>query len=173
MQTSIWEKIADTPWWFFLFVIGFISLAWVATKPKIIPIKNLLLMPAIYIPFSLLSIALTIPINRIVVLLWLTGTLTGIVIGWLHFRILNIKAVKNKSSLYVPGTWSLFGLILLITATKYYYGYSLMIDPKIFIQAEYVNYFITLYGLFAGIFIGKIIYSLRCIKVGPFITQMD
>lgn len=171
MQTSIWEKIADTPWWFSLVIIGFVGIAWLATKPKTVPVKNLFFVPAIYIPLSVASICLTIPLNAIAILLWLGAALLGIAVGWLHYRLIKIKAVKNQASLYVPGTWSIFGLLLVVAVSKYYYDYPLMIDPQLFAQAEYANLFVGLYGLFAGIFIGKIIYSLRCVKNGPFVAH--
>lgn len=171
MQTSIWENIADTPWWFFLAVLGLIWMAWLATKPKTVAVKSLFLIPVIYIPLSLASIFLSFPITPASVFIWIGATMAGTVLGWLHFRVLRIKAIQNESRLYIPGTWTLFILLLLIAVSKYYYGYSFIIDPQYFIQAKYATIIVALYGLFAGLFIGKVIYSLRCVKYGPYLSN--
>lgn len=170
MQTTIWESIADTPWWSFLTVIGFIGLAWLATKPKTVPVKNLFIVPAIYIPLSLLSVYLTLPLSTMLFLNWIGAALVGAACGWLHFRLLKIKALQNEASLYIPGTYGLFIIILLIAVSKYYYNYSLILDTQRLMQAQYADYIVALYGFFAGLFIGKIAYSLRCIKTGPFVS---
>jgi hypothetical protein len=171
MTASIWESIADTPWWMYLGFIGLFALSWSATKPREIPIRNLLATPLVFIPFSLLCISFTLPINALNIGIWVVTAALGTVLGWWQFRLMKIKAIKDKLMIHMPGTRSLFIFMFLISAAKYFYGFSFSDYLALFTQVKYAKPILGGYGLLTGLLIGKVFYCLRCVKVGPFLSH--
>lgn len=170
-SSFILETIASTPWWFYVLVVLVVKLAFIATKPRLVEIKKLFVMPIVFISISILIFAYTYKINPTTIGIWLSTLMAGTLLGFLHFRFLKIKAVKEKAALYFPGSKSLFVLILVLFAARYYFNTHLNIDPQTLLQPATLARLIPLYGFFTGVFIGKAWYALRCVKVGPFIPN--
>jgi hypothetical protein len=169
-ENSIWQIVAGTPWWVYVLFIYLMRLGFYATKSHIIPVKKIFIMPMIFLVLSIVSM-FGMALNAFNLSIWVASILVGAVLGWLQYKALRIKAVKNKASLYVPGTWSLLIIITLIFSIKYYFGYTISIDPNVLMQPQYTAWILGLYGLFSGLFIGRLTYALRCIKVGPFVME--
>lgn len=168
MTYTIWQVIANTPWWVFLVFILIVRVGLLATKARTIPVKNLFIIPAIFFVMTLVNMYFFVSFTLLNLSIWLSTLLLGLFAGWLQFRSLNIKALKNEAKLVVPGTWSLLVILLTIFVIKYYAGYQFVIDPEVLKQPKYVYGLLTLYGLFTGLFIGRLLYSLRCLKYGPY-----
>jgi hypothetical protein len=168
MTVSFWENVANTPWWAYVVIFCLLILGWAATKPHEVPIKKLLIPPAFFIPISLVSLYLTLPFTVLSLGLWLVAAACGTLVGWLHFRILKVKAIKGQSSLHMPGTKSLYLLLLLIGVARYYYEFNLNDYLMLLTQVKYSKPIIASYGFLGGLLIGKVIYARRCIKTGPY-----
>lgn len=172
MHDSIWQAIANIPWWIYGTFIYLLRLGFLATKPRIISIKSILILPGFLIFISLLSIYLNKQFNFLHFLTWLSTFLLGTGCGWLQFRFFNIKAIKNEAKLYVPGTWSLLIVIVVSFSSRLYFlNASNKIDFALFLQPPLVIWLFALYGLLTGLFFGRITYALRCLKVGPYLTE--
>lgn len=171
MPNSFWEMVANTPWWVYLIFTYLIYISFLATKPRVISFRQLLILPSIFITLSIISLSTILQIDAYNIFLWSSALFLGIPLGWLQFFLQKIKAIKNESKLYIPGTWSLFFFCLFIFAAKYYYSFELAIDPKSIASSPYAPYILLLYGLFTGLFIGKLFYSLQCYKSGPYLVD--
>ncbi len=119
MTTSIWDIIAGTPWWVFALLAYLVRIGYEASKPSFVDFKKLLLLPAFLITLSaagIYTIARGAPID---LLATLAAMMVGAPLGWLHYKILKIKAVPNKKQLYMPGTWSVLVIIPSVFSVKY------------------------------------------------------
>jgi hypothetical protein len=169
MKETIWQTIASTPWWMFLFSAYFIWVCYNATKPRIVTIRQLTVMPLFIISLSVMSMcAMMKTVSYFHYALWLGMFLLGTGLGYLHFLMLNIKAIKSLNSVYLPGTWAPLFIILSLFISKSYFGYQFTFDPQTLVDPEYAILIILAYGLFTGLFIGRLGYALRCMKSGPF-----
>lgn len=167
MTISIWEKIAETPWWIYVLYISLIYIGFLGTKARIIPIKQLFILPGMFLILSFCSMYL-MHLTLFALMCWIATIVLGMGLGWLQFRIFKIKAVKDEAKLYVPGTWSLLVIILIIFATKYYYGYELETNPQQLLSPKFAAILALIYGFFTGLSIGRASYAMRCLKVGPY-----
>lgn len=173
MTNSVWEIAANTPWWVYLLFIYLVRMGFLARKPRTVPVRMLFILPSILIVFSIFSLYHIVQLNAANLLIWLGAIFLGIGIGWLQYYSLRIKAVRNEEKLYVPGTWGLLIIVLVIFAIKFYFGYELTIDPSLFLQAKYSFWLLSVYGFFTGLFLGRLIYALRCIKSGPYLNPIE
>lgn len=167
MSFSFWQSVANTPWWFFAFCIYLFYVAYYATKGHIIPLKMLYLLPIVFIALFVISM-FTMTITLANTGIWIGMLCLGMLLGWLQFRFLKVKAIKNENSLYIPGTWSAFIFIFIFLVSQYSPSYRLTFNISQFMHGEYTIYLLCLYGIGLGITLGRLIYSLRCVKVGPF-----
>lgn len=170
-MTNVVETIASTPWWVFVLFAYLVRLGFAARKPRYIPFRNLFFLPAIFVVISLFGLSELIGFTEKNMGIWIAALLIGSVLGWLHFYFIKIKAVKNEATLYLPGTWSLLIIILALFTSKYFFGFQLAIDPQLLQQEKYLIIWLSLYGLFTGLFFGRAMYAIRCLRRGPYMTN--
>ncbi len=170
MTQSIWDTIANTPWWVYVIFIFLLRAGLSATKPRTVPLRSFFVLPAILIPLSLINFFIDVNLTPTNVGMWLGALLVGILLGKVQFRLLRIKAIPKEAKLHVPGSWSLLIVLLVIFLTRYYYGHEMAIDPDVLKQPKWMMAMFLAYGFFTGLFIGRAISAVRCVKSGPFVA---
>lgn len=166
--SNVWESVAATPWWVYGLFLYLMNLCYLTTKARIIHIKNIFIMPGLLLSLTFISMFFILHPRLNDIYLWIGGLLSGIPAGWLHFRLLRIKAIAYENKLYIPGTWGMFVLVFSLLAIKHYYGYRIAFDLQAIKYGAYNTQLLFLYGLVTGLFIGRVRYALRCIKHGPY-----
>lgn len=170
MHTPFWQIIADTPWWVFALGIYFCYVGFAASKPRIVPLQSTWILPSIIFVFSLISLALTLQVTFSHVGFWLLGTVSGSVFGWMQFHLRGIKAIRNESKLFIPGTWSIFPLLFVGLCFGYYFDIQ-PIEPSQLLQPPLVKWLFFTYGVFAGLFGCRFWCGYRCTQRGPYLTE--
>lgn len=165
MSYTLWEYIAETPWWFYLILIGMFRVAYLTTKPRFIFIKPLFFSQVMYIIFITIvffsMIKLSLP--NMPIFLSLLGL--GSLFGWLHFRFKQIKVIKDKSQFYIPGTWLFFiSLFILIPAKYYYFGSQVTMDMNLFQQEKWIPLIYGFSGMIIGLAVGRTFYLLQAVR---------
>lgn len=165
MSYTFWENLAETPWWFYLILFFIFRLAYLATKPRSFFIKPLFISQAMYIIFILLSFISIIQLSSANILLFFTLLSVGTLLGWVQFRYKQIKVIKDKSQVYIPGTWIFFiSLFILIPAKYYYFGSQTTFDITVFQQAQWLPFMYGFFGFSMGITLGRTVYLLQAVK---------
>lgn len=163
MNTSIWETIALTPWWFFLVIYSALYLSYQMTKPQTIRLKAWLVYNSISTVFILVSLYAFLHLNLSIVGLGACFACVGLLLGWLHFHGVTINAEKTR--FHLPGSWAVMLFCVAMVIGKYYYfGYQVFFDPKILLEAKYAPYILAFSGLFAGLNVGRMIAVLRAYR---------
>lgn len=173
MTTSIWETVANTPWWVFVLFTYLVIVGYLASRPRIVPIKKLVILPTLFIALSCFNIYKVFTLTNEHIVIWLGMLVIGFGLGWLQFKKLNIKAIKEQAAIMIPGTWTLLLIIVLIFSLRYYYGYQLALNPNIFNDPKTANILLSAYGLTAGLFSGRLAFAWRCLKVGPYVKTQQ
>lgn len=171
MNDSVWQTIAETPWWVYPLVFYVCYIAYLSTKPKVIPIYNLIFSAAFFILISIVGITAFVHFNNMNLSSWIVMFLLGAGLGWLHFRMLNIKALRGEKKLVMPGSWFVLAFIITFVAVQYYLGFPLYLDADTLRAGKYSLLLMTLYGFFTGLFTGRIACALRIVKHGPFTAE--
>lgn len=167
MTYSFWASIAETPWWIWA---AFVYLIWAgitATSARIVSMKSLFMIPVIFLLLSFIAMVTQLQINSFNLFAWIACMLIGLPLGWLQCRALKIQALKNQRALYIPGTYSLLIMLVVLAIVKYSTGFELSIGFKL-LQPHYSPLLMAIYGFGIGLFAGRIFYALRCLQKGPF-----
>lgn len=162
MSYSTWERIAETPWWVYLFLLGIFYLAYLATKPRILSARTAILFPFINHSLLVFLCFFFITFNLQNILILLCTTCLGIVLGFTQYYFSKVKAV-NPSQIYVPGSWLFIIFLFLAFFAKYYFPH-----PDIFagmsLSAFKESVFPAIFaGSLTGLFIGRTSYLIKCL----------
>lgn len=169
MPHAFWEAIAETPWWVYLILFGLFSVGYRATQSRIISVKPLIIYGGFNIALLFIGYSIITRLNFSYLPLLLLCILPGFAFGWAQFYFSDIKAVRNKPQLYLPGSWIFLVLILMIVAAKYYYfGASYYIDIDVIRQDPMIKLLSGLLGFSLGLYLGRVYRIVRLLKVGPF-----
>jgi hypothetical protein len=165
MRDTIWQTIAATPWWMFTLYIYLIWASFLATKPRLVSLKNLFVSSLFFLSLSVMGMCSMMRFISIThYAIWVGTLFLGTGLGYLQFSIMNVRAVKDTHTFPLPGTYLPLIVLLVFFTTKFYWGYDITIDPQSFIDPKNSILLVFIYGLLNGIAIGKLSYALRYLK---------
>ena len=170
MHDSIWQSIASTPWWAYVLFGYFAFLCYRATKPQVVMVRKVLVMPTLITLASMAGMYFLVKPTAVKLGYWAVMFVLGSGLGWLHFSIKKIKAIEGGTRLVIPGSLGLTAVFIIAITAKYYFGYPLSLDAD-FIQAPQQSLsLVILYGLSLGLFFGRMLYILHIAKSAPLAT---
>lgn len=126
--------------------------------PPLDPFSLSFLPFGLYILYSLFT---DLKISSFSMGIWIIAILTGILMGWIFVKRLNVKIDKKRWLIEMPGTWSTLLLILIIFANKYYFGHRLAINSFFSEDVVFQFWMLGISGLCAGLFMGKFLCFLH------------
>lgn len=170
MAFSTWEQIANIPWPFYAFLYFMLYSIYRTTKPSILSIRIFLYLPTFLILAT--SLYLTALKNHFAtqIVFWVSGIVAGIFIGMRLLKYQQVKAIAGHKKIYLPGSWSTIILLAIIASVQGISAGLMAHYPDTQYQHLFNASWFLIYGLFTGMFIGRMIYAFRCLKHGPFIA---
>ncbi len=166
---SITEALIHTPLWVYILFIYLIIKGISASKPQVTPLKVLFYMPIIFLVLSIETLVTLPNLNLTNVINWFLGLIIGGVLGWLQISRAKIKVDKKKKLVHSGGSWTVLIIILIIFVTKYYFNYTLALNPEVINNTLFIFSMLTVSGICSGAFIGRLAKYLHYFKTGPFI----
>ena len=151
------QTIIHTLWWVYLLLAYLIFIGIQASKTRVVSIKKLIIVPIIFTWMSVETLLTAFKVNTLSIGTWSIAILIGITLGWL--QIIRHKLIVDKPHwlIKVPGSWLTFILVLIIFASKYYFGYQLAMDPQLESQTGCEVAMLSVSGVVTGLLIGRVI----------------
>lgn len=169
MSPQFWQAIASTSWWVIPITAFIIYVVYQSLKPKIVHVKALTVMPIFFCLMTIAGMIFYVKIDAYNLMLFVDLFLFGAGVGWLNYRFLNIKAITDQSTLYIPGSVAILLLGSAIGTCQYYLGLSANLTMMLNIMHN-STMLMCIFGFFSGFFIGRIGYIRHVLKSGPFMT---
>ncbi|OGT63630.1 MAG: hypothetical protein A3E85_01595 [Gammaproteobacteria bacterium RIFCSPHIGHO2_12_FULL_45_12] len=170
MTNSIWNTLANTPWWLYAAYFFMIRISFSSLKPQILALKSLIPFPILCALVSAITLFATPSFTSGRIAYWLTGVLTGMLLGSLQFRLMKIKAILHEPKIWIPGSPALLIALIVFGFLRTYYNWSLTIDMSLLAQPDHALKIAGILGLLTGLSVGRILYALHCLKQGPYLT---
>ena len=151
-MNGIFETIKGTPWWVFPL---FAYLIWVgigALKPQVVSLKKMFILPLVFLIWGIWGLIGSFDGYKDI-LIWIIFTVIGYFVGWGIYQIYRIRADKKKLLIKLPGTRFVLVFIILIFATRYFFGYYQATHLEMSPLIHAVN--LVFSGMITGIFIGR------------------
>ena len=131
------------------------------------PVKKMLIMPVIFTVMSFETLFSGFKFTPMLLLVLLIAILIGSLLGLLQAKYQKPVADIDRKRIYLPGTWSTLVIILIIFASKYYFGYELSMDPKLAVETTFEYTMLIVSGICTGLFIGKSVFYFWLCRKGP------
>lgn len=151
------QIIANTPIWVWALLAFLIYRGILASADREVPLKRLLIIPAVMLALSVQGIVSTFGITPASTLSWLPFIAIGAVLAWALFRRDSILALPGKGAVFQRGSWMPLVLMMGIFLTKYAVGVTLAMQPYHAQELLFAVGVCALYGLFNGVFIGQVL----------------
>ena len=152
----IWQIALNTPWWVYLLLVVLVKIGIRASKTSIVSFKKLFLMPVIFSFMSVHTLMTSFKVDFFAVSVWGIAIFLGVLLGWFQVFRRDLKVDKKHFLFQIPGSWSTLIIIIIIFASKYYFGYELAVDPQLVDSNWFEIAMLAVSGVCTGLFIGRL-----------------
>jgi putative Mn2+ efflux pump MntP len=151
------QIILNTPLWVWALLAFLIYRGILASVDREVPLKRLLIIPAVMLALSVQGIVSTFGITPATALTWLPFIAIGAVLAWALFRRDSVEPRPARNAVFQRGSWTPLVLMMGIFLTKYAVGVTLAMQPNHAHELLFAAGVCALYGLFNGVFIGQVL----------------
>jgi hypothetical protein len=151
------QIVLNTPLWVWALLAFLVYRGIVAAGGREVPLKKTLIIPLVMFALSLHGTLSAFGLRLPTLAPWLACLAVGAVLAWRLFDHGAVQPHPRRGTVYLRGSWLPMALMLAIFATKYAVGVLLALQPQWALQTAFALGVCALYGLFSGIFIGKML----------------
>jgi len=151
------QIVLHTPLWVWALLAFLVYRGLIAAGGREVPLKKTLIIPLLMFALSLHGTLSAFGPQLSTLAPWLLCLAIGAALAWALFRRDAVRPYPRRGSVYLRGSWLPMALMLAIFATKYAVGVLLALQPQWAQQAGFALAVCALYGLFSGIFVGKML----------------
>ncbi len=148
--------LQNTPWWVYLIFCLLVVKGLKSTRPQLISLKRLCFLPLLLLIVSIYGLVVVVPPSTGSIGFWLFGVVVGSVLGCIQIQRQPLIFDKKRHLVQTSGTWSILILILLIFFSKYYFNYTLAVNP---LEIHHIVFRLSLLGasgLCNGLLFGRL-----------------
>ena len=161
---TIWSAALGTPWWVYALLFYLIFIGLKASKPHVVSLPQLFILPLIFSALSLSSLT-ELHLSMVSIGSWGITLVMGILLGWTLIKRLNLRVDKEQRVMELPGTWSPLLIILTIFASKYYIGYQLNVNPALLENGAFLVGTMGISGFCLGLLLGRLLCFINRFRI--------
>jgi len=154
------EIISHTPLYVWAILAFLVYRGLQASKAREVAIGTVVIIPLVMLALSLFGIQSAFGLAGLPPLLWLGGALAGAALAW-HLSYPDaLNAHPERGVVAMPGSWVPMVLMMSLFFMKYAVAVAMAIAPALRHEPVFVTVVCALYGIFSGVFNGRL---LRCL----------
>jgi hypothetical protein len=154
--TMIAQIISHTPLYVWALLAFLIYRGVIASADRVTPLGMLFIIPGVMLALSLQDLERRFGLQGMPLLSWLAGAAAGAAIAWSLIDARRIVVDRAKGTVAQRGSWVPLTLMLAIFCTKYAVAILFAIRPSLSHDAAFILAIPCLFGLFNGVFIGRL-----------------
>ncbi len=170
-MNMIQQIIANTPVWVWAILVFLVYRGMLSSLDRETSLKKVFIIPIVMLALSIQGILSAFGAGSTAVLVWLAAVVLGSVLSWQLFNLDNVRADPRRGVVFQRGSWIPLMLMMGIFCTKYAVGVTLALHAGYRQEAWFVSVVSALYGLFNGIFIGKLFGILAAYRQAQTLPQ--
>lgn len=157
--------ISQTPIWVFVVFFSLLFLGFMQTKPRVLKVKTVFILPIAMIIFSFFGVYSVFGFSFLTLSLWAMGLVTTLVIGLKLAYPKFVSFAVQSNQLTIPGSWVPLLFMMAIFFTKYFVGFAVARELPVINTDIFVVLLSLLYGAFSGIFLSRSLVMFKTSKV--------
>jgi teichoic acid transport system permease protein len=159
----ILDILWGTPWWVWAIFVYIVIVGTKLLKPTTASWQKLIIMPTIFLAWSLYSLYNKYNFAFHVFGCWLIMFAISIVLGW-RFLSKHISVDKTTQLIHRPGSWIPLVFALSFFIVKYTLGVTYALHPEMRFHIFFWMIDATVSGLISGTFWGRFLHVIQCYR---------
>lgn len=164
MPVSIWESIANTPWWVYVLYALVFFLCLKARHPTHTSLKQLIFFPLYFLSLAVLCAAYSMHPTLTQVGAGALACSLSAILGWIQFARLPLIFNAKQGTITLPGSRAPLLFLMAATLAKFGLGLSLPSNYQLLNSGAYNTPLFTLYGTVLGLSLGRFAYARQAFK---------
>ncbi|SDX83578.1 hypothetical protein SAMN04515617_107133 [Collimonas sp. OK242] len=167
------QIISHTPLWVWALLAFLIYRGVLASVDRELTLKKLSIIPLVMLALSWQGVSTVFGVTPLPMLCWLLAAALAAALNWRLFRTDSVIAYPERGVLLQRGSWLPLMLMMGVFLTKYTVGVTLATHPALAHDAVFTALVCALYGVFNGMFIGRLLrvvslyHSAKQIQAAP------
>ena len=121
---NLWKIVGGAPWWVYVLFIYLVSIGIKSTRPRIVPIQRVVLLPLLFVAWALYNLYGKLALGFVSLIpVWVVFLSLGAYLGVKEVHAWRISTNRHKGEITIPGNYSTLVLIVLIFVLKFFWGY--------------------------------------------------
>jgi len=149
------QIISHTPLYVWALLAFLLYRGYLATQDRELPLKNLVIIPGVMVALSISGINSHGVLGEAVWAIWAAGLAVAVALVWTLSKR-EIAVNRAAGTIVQRGSWAPLMLMVAIFVTKYAVGVLSAVHPELVQGLAGSLVVTTLYGLFNGVFIGRL-----------------
>ena len=158
------QIITHTPLWVWAILAFLMYRGYLASKDRELGLRAIFVIPVVMLALSLQGIAGSFGFNEASVVSWVASALLGSVISWKMVTDRSVRVLPQKAGVFYRGSWGPMALMMAIFLVKYCVNVMIAINPSLRTDTTFIAVVCLTYGLFNGLFLGKMLKVLTMYK---------
>lgn len=158
--------LQHTPVWVWTLLAVLTAFGLSQVRDREVGLARVTVVPLVLVALSASGVLSAFGQSAIAVGAWFVGMAAILVFARKLIAVRGATWSAKTATLQVPGSWWPLALMLGLFAIKYFAGVSLAMHPALATDAEFAGGCGLVYGLFAGMFLGRSL-SLRALAKSP------
>lgn len=156
-MNAIQQILFNTPLWVWAILAFLVYRGILASLDRETSLKKLFIIPFVMLVLSLQGIASAFGTGSTAMLSWLAAAVVGGALSWQLFKPDSVRPDPQRQVVFQRGSWVPFMLMMGIFFTKYVVSVTLALHADYKQDVLFVAAVCSLYGLFNGVFLGKLL----------------
>ena len=160
------QILTHTPLWVWAVLVFLLYRGLLASVDREIALKRVFVIPVVMFALALQGIVSGFGAVPAAASAWFACMLAGVALAWRAFDRDSVRIDPLRRVISQRGSWTPLLLMMGIFCTKYLVGVTLAMTPQLRQEAAFVMTVCALYGVFNGIFIGRLMRIFAIYRLG-------
>ncbi|PXX38640.1 DUF6622 family protein [Undibacterium pigrum] len=169
------QIISNTPIYVWA-ILGFLAFrGFKASVDRELALRSVVIIPLVMLGLSAHGIVAGFGTEPLVIAAWIATMAAGAAVSWSMVSDKNVRILADKGTVFYRGSWGPLVMMMAIFIMKYIVNVALHVNPALHTNMQFALISTALFGLFNGLFLGKMLRVLVMHKLamssGPVFTS--
>ncbi|BBB63701.1 hypothetical protein UNDKW_5428 [Undibacterium sp. KW1] len=158
------QIISGTPMYVWA-ILGFLAYRGIKSSvDRELTVRAVVIIPLVMLALSVQGILSGFGADPVVMAAWLATMTAGAAVSWNMVSDKNVRILADKGTVFYRGSWGPLVMMMSIFVMKYVVNVALHVNPALHSNMLFAVISTALFGLFNGLFLGKMLRVLIMYK---------
>ncbi|MFZ2998871.1 MAG: DUF6622 family protein [Undibacterium umbellatum] len=158
------QLISNTPIYVWA-ILGFLAFRGIKSSvDRELTVRAVVIIPLVMLALSIQGILSGFGADPLVLAAWLATMTAAAAVSWNMVSDKNVRILADRGTVFYRGSWGPLVMMMAIFVMKYIVNVALHVNPALHTNMQFALISTALFGLFSGLFLGKMLRVLIMYK---------